>query len=105
MLIKTVMKSVLLHKIYNKFFKSGQTQGLWSYTHTNSPFLLRTRKKMSTMRSTMIKMPRKEPITIPATSPPLKHTSEIEGMVSQRGELIKIMSLEAQTNKRRQRKK
>lgn len=53
----------------------------------------------------MIKMPRKEPITIPATSPPLKHTSEIEGMVSQRGELIKIMSLEAQTNKRRQRKK
>lgn len=53
----------------------------------------------------MIKMPRKEPITIPATSPPLKHTSEIEGMVSQGGELIKIMSLEAQTNKRRQRKK
>lgn len=45
MLIKTVMKSVLLHKIYNKFFKSGQTQGLWSYTHTHELTLPSSHKK------------------------------------------------------------
>lgn len=47
--------------------------------HTDLPLLLRTRNKMS---STMIMISSKQPITIPATSPALRHVSEIERMLT-----------------------
>lgn len=50
--------------------------------HTDSPLLFRTRKTMSQMRSAMIMISSKLPITIPATSPAFRHVSEIEGKAS-----------------------
>lgn len=58
------------------------TSEMSTTAHTDLPLLFRTRKTMSTMRSTMIMISSKQPITIPATSPAFRHVSEIERMVS-----------------------
>lgn len=50
--------------------------------HIDLPLLLRAKKTMSTMRSTMIMISSKLPITIPTTCPTVRHTPETERMVS-----------------------
>lgn len=47
--------------------------------HTaDSPLLLRRRKMISQMRMAMMMSSSKQPITMPATSPPFRHVAETD---------------------------
>lgn len=82
-----------MHKVYtdtesyqnafNRVLKlKVDKQNVHDHTHTDLPLLLRTRQMMSRMRRMMIMISSKQPITIPATSPPFRHVAETERMVS-----------------------